>query len=113
MTNADGERNWSDDIKDLNLAYVVLAQNLLKADRGAAMLQLGMSDEVADLIISMSLPELARLANSNFVLCAFRLEKLPVPTVLQHAKAAALRAAHISILLASRKAPVPPLALAA
>lgn len=91
----------SKEIADLNLTYMLLAQKLLREDKAAAMLRLGLSSEMADLLAGMSLAETIRLAASNFVLCAFRLDELPiVQNVIQAERQPALQQAHISILLA-------------
>ena len=91
----------SKEIADLNLTYMLLAQKLLREDRAAAMLRLGTSPEMADLLIGMTLPEVIRIATSNFVLCAFRLDDLPIfRTVMQGSGQGALKQAHLSILLA-------------
>lgn len=89
------------EIADLNLTYILLAQKLLRADRSAAMLRLGVSAEMADLLTGMSLAEVIKLAASNFVLCAFRLDDQPIlRTVLQGRGQGSLQQAHLSILLA-------------
>lgn len=89
------------EISDLNLTYMLLAQKLLRQDRLAAMLRLGISDELADLLAAMSLAQTIKLATSNFVLCAFRLDELPMVQTLMHdGKNASLQQAHISIVLA-------------
>ena len=51
----------SKEIVDLNLTYMLLAQKLLREDKAAAMLRLGINGEVADLLIGMSLAETIRL----------------------------------------------------
>lgn len=95
--------NASKEIADLNLTYMLLAQKLLRQDRAAAMLRLGISGEMADLLTAMSPAELVKLATSNFVLCAFRLDDLPgVRNTIQPGREGALQQAHLSILLASR-----------
>ena len=97
MTAPDASR----EISDLNLTYMLLAQKLLRQDRAAAMLRLGISAEMADLLAGMSLAEVIKIASSNFVLCAFRLDELPiVKSVMQGERQAALQQAHISIVLA-------------
>ena len=89
------------EIADLNLTYMLLAQKLLRQDRAAAMLRLGISGEMADLLLAMSLAETMKIASSNFVLCAFRLDEAPlVRTVLQGERQAGLQQAHIAIVLA-------------
>ena len=97
MTAADATK----EIADLNLTYMLLAQKLLRQDRAAAMLRLGIGGEMADLLTGMSLAELVKLATSNFVLCAFRLDELPgVRSMIRPDRESALQQAHLSILLA-------------
>lgn len=101
METADAAR----EIADLNLNYMLLAQKLLREDRAAATLRLGISNEMADLLAGMSLAEVVKLATSNFVLCAFRLGDLPIArTVMQDARERTLQQAHLSILLAGQNA---------
>jgi flagellar transcriptional activator FlhD len=89
------------EISDLNLTYILLAQKLLRQDRVAAMLRLGISAELADLLTAMSLAQVVKLATSNFVLCGFRLDELPlVRTLVEDTRQATLQHAHISIVLA-------------
>lgn len=89
------------EISDLNLTYMLLAQKMLREDKPAAMLRLGISAAMADLIAGMSLAEVVKLATSNFVLCAFRLDELPAfRTLMQASKDRSLQQAHLSILLA-------------
>jgi flagellar transcriptional activator FlhD len=65
------------------------------------MLRLGISAEMAEMLSAMSMGEIVKLATSNFVLCAFRLDELPVfRTLLQGPREQNLQQAHISILLA-------------
>ena len=89
------------EIADLNLTYMLLAQKLLRQDRSAAMLRLGISGEMADLLLGMSAAETIKIASSNFVLCAFRLDESPiVRSVLQGERQAGLQQAQIAIVLA-------------
>lgn len=92
------------EIADLNLTYMLLAQKLLRKDKASAMLRLGIGAEMADLLAGMSLAEVVKLASSNFVLCAFRLDELPIArTVMQDARERALQQAHLAIVLAAQK----------
>lgn len=100
MTTVDASK----EIADLNLTYMLLAQKLLREDKAAAMLRLGISGEMADLLAGMSLAETIKIAASNFVLCAFRLDELPiVQSVMQGERQPALQQAHISIVLAGAR----------
>lgn len=105
MTDADGSH--SKEIADLNLTYMLLAQKMLIKDRAAAMLRLGISAELADLLLGMSLAQTIKVATSNFVLCHWRLGDLPVARVINDAKVAGLQAAHLSIMLAGAPEQMP------
>lgn len=91
------------EIGDINLAYMLLAQKLVKQDRAAAMFRLGIGDELADLLASMTLAQIVKLASSNLLLCSFRLEDNPMFAVMGQQKDGALQQAHMSILMAARR----------
>lgn len=94
----------SKEISDLNLTYMLLAQKLLRQDRAAAMFRLGITRELADMLVGMSLSQVVRLAATNFVLCGFRLGDVPsMGAMVQDSKDHALQQAHLSILLAVRQ----------
>jgi flagellar transcriptional activator FlhD len=93
----------SKEISDLNLTYMLLAQKLLRQDRAAAMFRLGITRELADMLVGMSLSQVVRLAATNFVLCGFRLDDVPsVAAMVQDSRDQSLQQAHLSILLAAR-----------
>jgi flagellar transcriptional activator FlhD len=56
----------------LNIAYLSLAQQMLRGDRKVAMSRLGFSAEVADVLANLSVEQVTRLASSNQILCRFR-----------------------------------------
>jgi flagellar transcriptional activator FlhD len=91
------------EIGDINLAYLLLAQKLVRQDRAAAMFRLGIGDELADLLGTMSLAQIVKLASSNLLLCSFRLEDHPMFAVMGQEKDGALQQAHMSILMATRQ----------
>mgnify|MGYP002335871305 CR=1 FL=1 len=91
------------EIGDINLAYMLLAQKLVKQDRAAAMFRLGIGDELADLLANMTLSQIVRLASSNLLLCSFRLEDNPMFAVMGQQNDGALQQAHMSILMAARQ----------
>lgn len=97
---ANGE--ISKEIGDINLAYMLLAQKLVKQDRAAAMFRLGVGRELADLLANMSLTQIVKLAASNFLLCSFRLDDHPMFAVVGEGKDTSLQQAHMSILMAAQ-----------
>ena len=50
MTEAD----IMDEIRDANLSYLMLAQNMIRQNRAAAIFRLGLSSEIADLLEGLS-----------------------------------------------------------
>lgn len=63
-----------DEIRELNLAYLMLAQHMLREDREAGMLRLGINAEVADLILSMSVAQLVRVAGNPMLVPRMRFD---------------------------------------
>ena len=67
----DSER-LLEEIREANLAYLMLAQHLIREDRPQALYRLGLSDEVAELISHLTPGQLVKVASSNLLLCRFR-----------------------------------------
>ncbi|GMV54793.1 MAG: hypothetical protein AMXMBFR6_05980 [Betaproteobacteria bacterium] len=63
-----------EEIKELNLAYMMLAQQLIRQDRAGAIYRLGISDDIADLIVDLTPGQVLKMAASNMLLCRFRFE---------------------------------------
>ena len=62
------------EIREANLTYLMLAQNLIRMDRAEALFRLGMSEEAADLLINLSPAQVLRVASGNMLLCRFRMD---------------------------------------
>ena len=95
------------DIREANLTYLMLAQNLIRADRTEALFRLGLSEESADLIAQLSPAQILKLAHNNVLLCRFRVDDDLVWNLLTshsagHADAGSAGKLHASILMASR-----------
>ncbi|MBU6492750.1 flagellar transcriptional regulator FlhD [Pandoraea sp.] len=91
------------EIREINLSYLVLAQRLIREDRAAAMFRLGVSEELADVLSRLTLAQLVKLASSNLLLCRFRFDDHAILSNLTHtAKDIAVQQSHASILLASQ-----------
>jgi len=89
----------ADEITDLNMAYVLLAQKLLRQDRAAGMLRLGISEEAAGDLMALSPHDMLSLCTGDALLCGLRLgAQLRELASSAHARWA--RQAHLSILLA-------------
>jgi flagellar transcriptional activator FlhD len=62
------------EIREANLTYLMLAQNLIRKDRAEALFRLGLTEEAADLLGMLSTAQLLKIASSNMLLCRFRVD---------------------------------------
>ena len=98
------ETATTNEIGDLNLTYLLLAQRLVREDVATAMFRLGLSRELADLLGNLSLSQIVRLAASSLLLCRFRFDDHPVlSALLQDGKTLGLQQAHAAILLSGQQ----------
>ena len=63
-----------DEIRDANLTYLMLAQALIRKDRAQALFRLGLSEEVADMVASLTAGQILKIAATNMVMCTFRFD---------------------------------------
>ncbi len=91
------------EIRETNLAYLMLAQRLIREDRAQALYRLGLSEEVADLLAALSPAQVVKIAASNLLMCAFRFTDEVVWGLLtSHSHDRAASGAHAAILMAGR-----------
>lgn len=62
----------ANEIRDVNLSYLMLAQSMIRQDKAQALYRLGVSQDVADLLMQMSPQQLVRVASRNQLLCTLR-----------------------------------------
>lgn len=103
MTN----EQLSAEIRDANLTYLMLAQNLIRKDKAEALFRLGVSEESADLIATLSAAQILKLASGTMLLCRFRMDDDVVWNLLTNHTASkvdndATTKLHASILMAGR-----------
>lgn len=101
------DEQLSAEIRDANLTYLMLAQNLIRKDKAEALFRLGVSDESADLIATLSPAQILKIASSNMLLCRFRVDDDIVWNLLTNHTASkvdndATTKLHASILMAGR-----------
>lgn len=98
------EAGTTNEIGDLNLSYLLLAQRLVREDVATAMFRLGMSRELADLLGNLSLSQIVKLAASSLLLCRFRFDDHPILSALTHEGGSlTLQRAHAAILLSGQQ----------
>lgn len=94
------------EIREANLSYLMLAQNLIRADREEAMFRLGLSEEAAEMLGLLSPAQILKLASGNTLLCRFRVDDDLVWSLLtNHGRSSTSDTTsrlHASILMAGR-----------
>lgn len=91
------------EIRDANLSYLMLAQQMLRADRATAIFRLGISSEIADLIEGLNNAQILRLASTNMMLARFRFDDGVILGMLtNYNKDRELAHSHAAILMASQ-----------
>ncbi len=94
------------EIREGNLSYQMLAQSLIRSDREQALFRLGVSEETANLINTLTPAQMMKIATSNTLLCRFRMDDDLVWGLLtNHGKSSAndsVNRLHASILMAGR-----------
>jgi flagellar transcriptional activator FlhD len=94
------------EIREANLSYLMLAQSLVRTDREQALFRLGVSEDTANLISTLTPAQMMKIAGTNTLLCRFRMDDDIVWNLLtSHGKAAAnegVNRLHASILMAGR-----------
>jgi flagellar transcriptional activator FlhD len=64
-----------EEIKETNLSYMSLVQKMLRADKAGAISNLGVSEEMADLVSGLSPAQLIKMSGTNLMLCSFHFDE--------------------------------------
>jgi flagellar transcriptional activator FlhD len=98
------------EIRDINLSYLMLAQTMIRDDKATAMFRLGLSEPVAELIEQLSPQQLVRVASRNVMMATIRFDDELIWGLLtdSHDPRAENNAdrLHASVLMAGRHAAV-------
>lgn len=99
------ENEMMSEIKDANLNYLMLAQQMIRADKATAIFRLGISKDIADLLEGLSNLQILKLSSNNMMLARFRFEDGAILNMLtDYTKDRALASSHSAILLAGQVA---------
>ncbi len=95
------------EIREANLTYLMLAQNVIRKDKAEALFRLGISEESADMIATLSPAQIFKIASSPMLLCRFRVDDDMVWNLLTNHTTSkvdndATTKLHASILMAGR-----------
>ena len=91
------------EVKELNLSYLMLAQQLIRADRETAQYRLGISEDIADIIERLTPGQVLKMAGSNMALCRFRFDdRMLIGLLSSHERDRGTAHTHAAILAAAR-----------
>jgi flagellar transcriptional activator FlhD len=94
-----------DEIRDINLSYLLLAKQMLRDDRVAAMYRLGINQDIADILERLSSAQLIKMAASNMLLCRFRFDDRLIADMLSNdTRDQSVTKSHAAILMAGKPA---------
>ena len=94
-----------DEIRETNLAYLLLAQQMIKLDKATGMFRLGISDDVALVLEKLSAGQILKMAASNMLLCRFRFDDSTILGLLtDYSKSKPMVHSHAAVLMAGQPA---------
>jgi len=90
-------------INDLNLSYLLLAQQLInQGDKDAASFRLGLSEPLIKILKDLSISQLVKLASTNQLICKLRINSEAVIDFLtKDSRIDALQHLHTGIILST------------
>jgi len=81
----------------------MLAQNMIRADREAAIFRLGISDEIADILDRLTPGQVLKMASSDMLICNFRFDDTLLLNLLSnHERERGVGHFHAAILAAGK-----------
>lgn len=90
-------------IRDINLTYLMLAQQMIEIDKTTAIFRLGIGQDLVELISNLTPPQIIKMAASNMLLCRFRFdENLLLNLVADYSKERMMSQAHAAILMSAQ-----------
>lgn len=90
-------------IYDINLSYLLLAQRLISSDKASAMFRLGVTEDMANSLGELTLPQMVKLAETNQLICKFRFsDNRTITQLTQDSRVDDLQQIHTGILLSTR-----------
>ena len=94
-------KSLQEEIQDLNLAYLLLAQRLLGADRDEGMFRLKIGEETAALLENLNARQMTELSRTNQLLCHLGLSSATqIRQLTENPRDQGLTSLHASLLMA-------------
>jgi flagellar transcriptional activator FlhD len=88
------------EIREANLTYLILAQRMLRADRAQGMFRLGIGEDVATIVETLTTAQMIKIAGTSFLMCKLRFDDRMVWDLITGHDELAMKGAHAAILLA-------------
>jgi flagellar transcriptional activator FlhD len=99
------ENDLMSEIRDANLNYLMLAQQLIRSDKATAIFRLGISKDIAELLEGLSNMQLVKLSSANMMLARFRFDDTAILGMLtSYTKDASQARLHTALLMSSQVA---------
>src|SRR4030066_306897 len=100
-----GTNQILDEIRDINLGYMLLAKQMLREDKVSAIYRLGINQDIAEILDKLSSAQLIKMAASNMLLCRFRFDDRLIAEMLSNNnRDQAVTKSHAAILMAGKPA---------
>ena len=97
--------NMVEEIREINLRYMLLAQGMLREDKTAATYRLGLSKEVADVLANLTPSQVLKMAGCGVLLPRFRLDDRVILDMLTNYRGDSTMAnTHAAIMMAGQPA---------
>ncbi|MBK9664040.1 MAG: flagellar transcriptional regulator FlhD [Nitrosomonas sp.] len=94
-----------DEIRDINLSYLLLAKQLLQEDKVTAMYRLGINQDLAEILDKLTSAQMIKMAASNMLFCRFRFDDRLIAEMLSNdSRDQAVTKSHAAIWLAGKPA---------
>ena len=95
--------NFQSEIRELNIAYLMLAQKMLRCDRETAMFRLGVGSALADFIENLSAAKLVKMADNPVLIPRFRFDDEQISRLMAgEGRDEAASTLHAAIMAANR-----------
>lgn len=90
-------------IHEINLSYLLLAQELIKKDKKVAGFRLGVGEDTLDKLAGLSLSELIKLGEINQLICLLRIDDEQIINCLtRESRVDELQQVHTGIVLSTQ-----------
>lgn len=89
-------------VHDVNLSYLLLAQQMIREDRCSAGFRLGLDDKTMEHVASLSLPQIMKLSSSSQFICRLRIDSdMVMSCITKDSRIDAVQHIHTGIILST------------